>query len=192
MSQTDDQLILEVIEAAVEESRRKAGAWIACRAGCAECCHAAFPITALDADRLRRGLAALEDRARAAAIGVRARRYAEEIRSHFPGDWESGRLDDNEEWRDWFFARMKGRAACPALDEARGECDLYAHRPVACRVYGHLIHIGSAAPGICRLCFAGAREEDVEASRVQMDSAAVDEAGLEAGHTIVAFALAGQ
>lgn len=191
MSRNDAQ-ILEVIDAAISESRSRAGKWIACRAGCSECCYAAFPVTALDAERLRRGLATL-DSARAEAIRERARRYVEAILLEFPGEWQSGRLDDNDEWRDWFFARMKGRAACPALDEARGECELYEHRPVACRVYGHLIQIGETAPGMCRLCFVGAQAQEIEAARVGVeDAAAIDEPGLADGETLVAFALAGQ
>lgn len=190
MSPTADDAILTKVDEAVAESRRRAGAWIACQAGCAECCYAAFPITALDAERLRRGLALLHP-ARAAAIVERARGYVESVRESFPGDWATGRLDASEEWRDWFFARQKGRAACPALDESRGECELYEHRPVACRLYGHLIQIGDAEPGLCRLCFVGAAAAEREACHVRLPESAVNDQGLEPGHTIVAFALTG-
>lgn len=188
MSQADAQ-ILALVDAALAESRRRAGPWIACRAGCAGCCHAAFPITALDVQRLERGLAGLAP-AEAEAIRARARLYVDLIRDTFPGDWAAGRLDPNEEWRDWFFARWQGRAACPALDETSGECLLYEHRPVACRLYGHLIQIGETRPGQCHLCFAGAPPAALEAARVRIDPAAVDESSLPGGgQTLVAFAL---
>lgn len=179
-----DDLILPAIEAAVAESRRRAGEWIACRAGCASCCHAAFPITALDAARLRAGL---RGHPQAAAIRARAAAYAAAVRDTFPGEWATGRLTDDEVWRDWFFARMKGRMPCPALDVARGECALYEHRPVACRLHGHLIQIGDEETARCELCFVGATAAEMEGCCVRVEDVASD--GGE-GHTIVALALA--
>jgi len=48
---------------------------------------------------------------------------------------------DAREDRDEVLARLRalpreGRVACPLLDDARGECTVYAHRPAACRAYG--------------------------------------------------------
>jgi len=180
-----DELILPAVEAAVAESRRRAGEWIACRAGCAGCCNAAFAITALDASRLRAGL---RGHPHEEAIRARAAAYAAAVRDTFPGEWAAGRLTDDEAWRDWFFARMKGRMACPALDVARGECELYEHRPVACRLHGHLIQIGAAAEtSRCALCFVGATAAEMAACRVRVEECEVP--GLEESHTIVALAL---
>ncbi len=181
-----DDLILPAVEAAVAESRRRAGEWIACRAGCASCCHAAFAITALDAERLRAGLAAHPN---AAAIRARAAAYAAAIRDTFPGEWETGRLTEDETWRDWFFGRMKGGMPCPALDAARGECELYEHRPVACRLHGHLIQIGEGEETArCELCFVGATAAEMVACRVRMiEPEVVGED--DRGQTIVALAL---
>ena len=180
--------IEEVVEAALEESRRRASRWIACRPGCSECCHAAFPITIADRDRLRAGLAQCDAEV-AAAIGQRAAAYARAIAGTFPGDWQTGLLTADDAWRDWFFEKQKG-VACPVLDPASGECLLYAHRPVACRIYGHLIQIGDAPQTRCRLCFEGATEAEMENARVHVaEDAVVDQDGLAAGHTIVALAV---
>lgn len=180
-------MIPAVVDEAVTESRRRAGEWIACRAGCSDCCHAAFAITAADALRLRAGLAQLAPERRAAIV-QRARAYGERVRFEFPGDTDTGQLVSNEEWQEWFFARQRG-IPCPALDAETGACELYEHRPVACRLYGHLIQIGDQEPGECALCFRGATAAEKEACRVRVDAAAVDDSALPEGRTIVALAL---
>ena len=60
----DDQALLQIVDAALAEAARKSGAWLVCRPGCTECCLGPFPITQLDARRLREGLAELERRDR--------------------------------------------------------------------------------------------------------------------------------
>jgi len=40
-------------DAAMAEATRLSGSWLVCKAGCAECCLGPFPITQLDARRLR-------------------------------------------------------------------------------------------------------------------------------------------
>lgn len=178
-----------MVDAAVAESLRRAGRWIACRAGCSECCHAAFPITMEDSRRLREGLA-LAPAAAAEGMSRRAAVYRARIRDVFPGEWSTGLLTASDEWREWFFERQKG-IACPVLDPESGECLLYEHRPVACRIYGHLIQIGGSPQTRCRLCFDGATEAQMEAARLTVaDDAAGDAVeALGSGHTIVALAV---
>jgi Fe-S-cluster containining protein len=113
--------LVQVIDAAMSDAVRKSGDWIACRAGCFECCIGPFEITQLDAQRLRDGLAVL-DPERAARVRRRAREYA-------GGDDE----------------------ACPALDPEAGTCDLYDARPLTCRVFGPAVrsHGGIGACELC-------------------------------------------
>src|SRR5256885_17247987 len=63
-----DAELIQIVDAAVAEAARKSGPWLVCRLGCTQCCIGAFPISQLDAERLRRGLAEIEtqdpDRAR--------------------------------------------------------------------------------------------------------------------------------
>jgi len=49
---TDDALI-QIVDAALAEAARRSGPWLLCRPGCAQCCLGEFPITQLDAARLR-------------------------------------------------------------------------------------------------------------------------------------------
>ena len=53
--------LVQILDAALAEAARKSGPWLACRLGCTECCKGPFPITRLDALRLRAGLDELAD-----------------------------------------------------------------------------------------------------------------------------------
>jgi Fe-S-cluster containining protein len=165
-----DEALIRIVDAALAEAARKSGPWLVCRPGCTECCMGPFPITQLDARRLREGLAELErhDRQRAARIRERAR--------------QAVATDDEP---------------CPALDPSTGTCDLYAARPITCRIFGPPVRSGSDAVGVCELCFQGASDEEIAACAVEVDpqgleselSNEVEESTGVRGETLVAFAL---
>src|SRR5437763_697124 len=90
--------LIRIVDAAMAEAARKAGTWLVCRPGCAECCIGEFTITELDARRLRRGLSALER-----GDPERARRLRQRARDATGGDDQD----------------------CPALDPVERTCDLY-------------------------------------------------------------------
>ena len=58
---------------------------------------------------------------------------------------------------------------CAALDPETGTCDLYAARPITCRVFGPPVTCGSNAVGVCELCFQGASDEEIAACEMQVD-----------------------
>ena len=151
----EDRRFLRVLDAALEEGSRIAGAHLACRIRCTECCIGAFPITQLDARRLRDGWAALNgaDPVRASAVLARAERVVAEHDTEGP---------------------------CPALDPATGACDLYAWRPVTCRTFGLPVRIGEDDLPPCRLCFTNAAPDDVSAARVTIDSNGDEQALVQA------------
>lgn len=166
-----DRELVQIVDAALAQAVRKGGQWIACKPGCCECCKGPFPITQLDAHRLREGLAELgrTDGVRAARVRERARRAAE--------------------------LTMGDDDPCPALDPETGTCDLYAWRPLTCRTFGPAIRWNSDAAGICELCFDGATAEEIAGCVVTLDDGgreAVLLAELErtgsSGATEVAFA----
>ena len=187
-----------MIERDFSESARRAGDWLVCRPGCTECCIGPFPITRLDALRLREGLAALEP-ARAAAVVARARNAVAELEDGFPGDHAAGRLADDEAALDRFFERHAARA-CPALDTTSGRCELYEARPVSCRTYGPPVSFAGEPAPPCRLCFVGADPATIERCRFEPDPEGLEQRvlaklGFTAGEdweTLIAFALAGR
>jgi Fe-S-cluster containining protein len=172
-SMAGDEALIRIVDAAMAEAVRKSGPWLVCRPGCTECCMGPFPITQLDARRLREGLAELEsrDRERAARVRQRARQAVAQAAT-----------DDDP---------------CPALDPSTGTCDLYAARPITCRIFGPPVRCGSGPVGICELCFQGASDEEIAACGVEIDpqglesqlSDELEESSGVRGETSVAFAL---
>ena len=181
---------IQSVDAALAEAVSKSGPWLVCRPGCCECCIGPFPITQLDAARLRGGLAGLEasDPARAARVRQRAREAVDRM-PEFPVGCA---LDDAE-----FDARLEAlpdEERCPVLDPETGTCDLYAARPVTCRVFGPPVRWGGDAMGVCELCFDGATDEEIAACEVQLDVAdreaeLLKETAGAPGQTLVALAL---
>ena len=129
-----DRELVQIVDAALADSARRSAAWLACRPGCSQCCMGVFAITQLDAVRLQEGLAELEqhDPKRAKRVRRRARAAVRRLRAGFPGDASTGILaESGADFED--FANDE---PCPVLDPETGTCDLYAARPMTCRVFG--------------------------------------------------------
>lgn len=176
--QVNDNALLARVAAAMDNAVKRGGAWIACKPGCTGCCMGPFAITAMDAARLKRGMAHLvvADPLRAEAVRVRAEAYMERIK-----EWGTCEDVDSlpEELDD---------APCPALDVSTGLCDLYETRPLTCRVFGPATRIADGPVGACELCFAGAPDEQIEQAAVDVAFVEDEQSG---GTTIVACALVG-
>ncbi len=194
-----DSELVQIVDASLADAARRAGSWLACRVGCAQCCHGAFVINALDAERLRAGMDALrtENPALAAEVMRRARVWIGEYGPAYPGNVETGVLGTSPEEQERF-EEFADDAACPALDPATGRCDVYAWRPMTCRVFGPPVRVedGGAstggALGCCELCFVGASEAEIAACEMAVPHALEDELLAETGvtgETVVAFAL---
>ena len=187
-SMSGDEALIRIVDAAMAEAARLSGPWLVCRPGCNSCCMGPFPITQLDARRLREGLAELErsDPQRAARVRERALQAIARISPDFPGDAATGLLGEDEDAGKRFDA-LPDDGPCPALDPAAGTCDLYAARPITCRIFGPPVRSGSPALGVCELCFQGASDEQIAACQVEIDLEALESDA--PGQTIVAFAL---
>jgi Fe-S-cluster containining protein len=191
-----DRELVQIMDAALADAARRAGKWLACRPGCTPCCHGAFAINALDAERLQASITALRaaDPAAAEAVEARARAWVAEFGAEFPGDAATGILGTSEEEQERF-EEFANDVACPALDPVTGLCAVYDGRPMTCRVFGPPVRMGEGeALGCCELCFAGASEEEIAACEItvphELESRLVAEAG-GADETVVAFALLG-
>lgn len=194
-----DRTLVRIVDQAVAEAERRSGSWIACRIGCTACCLGLFPITQLDALRLRRAMEELKrtDPERAQRVTERARAAIDRLAPLFPGDPATGVLPDDDAAQERFFDSA-GDEPCPALDPETGACELYAARPITCRTFGPAVQSAGEPLDPCELCYAGASPAQIEACRVDFDPdgleamlvAELEAAGLR-GQTIVAFALAG-
>ncbi|MGA3034336.1 MAG: YkgJ family cysteine cluster protein [Terracidiphilus sp.] len=196
-----DAELVQIVDLALADAARRAGSFLACRIGCTQCCHGAFAINAPDAARLRDGMAALRTNnpALAADLERRARSWLAEYGGGFPGDPATGVLGTSaaDQAR---FEDFANDAPCPALDPVTGRCDVYAWRPMTCRVFVPPVRSadtdGNEGLGHCELCFIGATPEQVAACEMpvphELEAELVNEIGGEIGspaETIVAFAL---
>jgi len=207
MGLTDrDNELVQITDAAFASASLRAGDWLVCRMGCTQCCVGAFAITALDVARLLRGMTELrtDDPQRAERVLTRARMWLDEFGATFPGDPATGVLGQSDE-QIACFEEYANDAVCPALDPATGGCDLYAWRPMTCRVFGPPVRMDAgpneatgeptSALAHCELCFTTATAEDV--ARCEMDlpheleSSLLEELATAGrmGETTVAFAL---
>lgn len=189
-----DRELIQIVDAAMREAECRSGPWLACRIGCYECCIEPFPITALDALRLREGLNEMEDRdpERAGRVRARARESVERLRREFPGDTVALVLDIEGAGKN---------ELCPALDPVSGACDLYEARPLTCRTFGPAVRFPAEAEapavGVCELCYRGASDDEIAACQVEVDIRReagllrqIEKSGGGTGETLVAFALA--
>jgi Fe-S-cluster containining protein len=192
-----DQELVQIVDAALVDTALRSGQWLVCRPGCTQCCIGAFAISQLDAERLRTGLRQLEEvnGERAAVLLERVRLSVARIESEFPGNPQTGILDDSPEAQERF-ADFANDEVCPVLDPVTGMCDLYAARPMTCRVFGPPVRSEDGL-GVCELCYHGASEEEIAACEMHLDTEALEAdltttveaaTGLH-GDTIVAFAL---
>ena len=193
-----DSQLVQIMDAALVDAARRAGAWLVCRPGCTQCCHGAFAINELDAQRLAVGMQTLrtENPNLAAALERRAKTWIGEQGSNFPGDLQTGLLGDTEADRDRF-EDYANEAPCPALDPVTGLCDVYQWRPMTCRVFGPPVRMDaddedSTALGHCELCFAGATTAQIAACEMpvphELEQNLLNQLPAH-GETIVAFAL---
>jgi len=194
-----DNLLVQIMDAALADASRRAGKWLVCRPGCTQCCHGAFAISELDKLRLVAGMVELRgsDPKLAAEIERRARGWIAENTPDFPGDAETGVIGDSDADRE-SFEEFANESACPALDPESGRCDMYLWRPITCRVFGPPVHMESdgAEPteglGHCELCFQGATTAEIAACEMpvphELEAKLLE--GIQAkSETVVAFAL---
>ncbi len=194
-----DRQLVQIVDSALAEAASKSGPWLACRAGCTQCCIGPFPISQLDAARLRHGLHQLEaaDPVRAARVRARAVDSVARLSSSFPGNPTTGILAEDED-AEARFADFANDEPCPALDPATGMCDLYSARPMTCRTFGPPVRSGAeGALGVCELCYHGASDAEIAACEMKPDPENLEQSLIEEtetasgarGNTIVAFCL---
>lgn len=194
-----DQRLVQIVDAALAEAARKSGPWLVCRPGCTQCCVGPFPISQLDAARLRRGLDELQmaDPRRAAQVRRRAQDSVNRLAKDFPGDAATGILSEDED-AEARFAEFADDKPCPALDPATGRCDVYSARPMTCRTFGPPVRSGpEGGLGVCELCYHGASDAEIAACEMVPDQDDLESKVLkqlerktgQRGNTIVAYCL---
>ena len=109
--------LFEIIDQSVAQIRREFPEEIRCKPGCADCCHAAFDVSFIEAGHL--GSILLKDKALTTKMHGEASRAIEE----YEGLIRSGESPE------------KARIRCPMLGND-DTCLCYEGRPINCRTYG--------------------------------------------------------
>jgi len=191
-----DSLLVQITNTAFADAAQRAGERLVCRQGCSQCCHGAFVLNPLDTLRLQAGMEILRDTepALAAEIAHRADMWIVEHGHQFPGDPATGLLGRSAEDHERFES-FADDTACPALDPETGRCDVYAWRPMTCRVFGPPVRVGDG-DGLahCELCFVDASPDEVLKCEMPVPHDLEDELLEEIpskDETVVAYALLG-
>ncbi len=116
-----DGKLIQIVDAALADAARRSREWLVCRPGCTQCCVGVFAINQLDAVRLQQGLIRLEktDPQRARRIRERAGASVKRLSPDFPGDVQTGVLDESPEAEEGF-AEFANDEPCPVLDPETG------------------------------------------------------------------------
>lgn len=185
--------LIQIVDAALADAARRSGPHLVCHPGCTPCCHGVFAISSLDAARLQAGLAALTvtQPSRAQRVRQRIAETAASLAFDYPGDASTGHLYTDQDSKDRFEA-FANEERCPVLDPTTGTCDLYAHRPMTCRVFGPPVRSEDGL-GVCELCFRNVSQSAIEAAEMHLpdpDLEANLTAPLGTWTTIIPFAFA--
>ena len=193
-----DRELVQIMDAAFADAAHRAGVWLVCRSGCTQCCHGAFAINELDAQRIAAGMETLrtENPVLASDVQRRARIWLDEHGSTFPGNPKTGHLGNSEAERARF-DDYANQAPCPALNPVTGHCDIYQWRPMTCRIFGPPVRVEPDTPDTnalahCELCFEGATTAEIAACEMpvphDLEQTLLDEFS-DPAETVVAFAL---
>lgn len=124
--------LLAEVDAWYRSAKAEHPGQVPCEKGCRECCLGLFDVSLADRDLLREGLAGLDPEARR-DIESRAAHLLEELRRIEPelgltlDGWDAREIDD--------LCDQAGPVECPVLGR-EGDCRLYEHRPLTCRMSG--------------------------------------------------------
>ena len=120
-------------EAAFERVRDAHRDCVKCAKGCADCCHAVFDLTFIEALYLNRCFKEkiAQDKKSSIEDGAnRADRQLNKIKRRAHQEFQAGRSE-----AEILSDLAKERVRCPLLN-TEDLCELYAHRPLTCRFYG--------------------------------------------------------
>jgi Fe-S-cluster containining protein len=154
--------LVAAADAAFERVRKTHAACVRCAEGCADCCHALFDLTLIEALYLNHRFsqqfkgtekADLEEKAN------RADRVLNKIKRKAYQDLAAGKPE-----AEILADLARERVRCPLLN-VRDLCDLYEYRPLTCRFYG----IPTAIGGRGHTCGLSGFEEGEKYPTVDLD-----------------------
>ena len=137
--------------------------FVCCETRCADCCHAVFDITLIEAVYLNHQFTKLLPRKVRRPIGARAEK-ADRKYYQIKRKLQKMYVDDEKSPEDILAQLALERVRCPLLNDD-DLCDLYDKRPITCRVYG----IPTAIGGKARICEKSKFEDKAAYPTVNLD-----------------------
>lgn len=158
------EALVEQIDHVFDQVREQFPDCVKCKLECADCCHALFDLSLVEALYLNRKFISEALEERKAAILDEANRTDRKVyqlkRNAFKAV-ETGKKSEEQVLLEMAAERVR----CPLLNE-ENKCDLYPHRPVTCRLYG----IPTAIGGRGHTCGLSGFQEGVSYPTVNLDS----------------------
>ena len=124
--------LLSRVDVWYQTAKREHPAQVPCSIGCRDCCLGLFEISLADRKLLREGLSKADAKTRR-DIERRAEKILRQLRKAYPDLGETLEGFAPEEIDE--LCDLLGAVECPALGK-KGECRLYDHRPLVCRLCG--------------------------------------------------------
>lgn len=125
--------VVKYVESAFEKVQSEYSDCVRCRIGCADCCHALFDLSLIEALYIKSKFDetfCAEDREKFLERATKADRLIYKIKRNAYKEHQSGKSEEA------ILADMaRQRVRCPLLNE-KDQCDLYDFRPITCRLYG--------------------------------------------------------
>jgi len=134
--------IVDQVDAVFKKVQEEHNECVRCRVGCSDCCHALFDLSLIEALYIKAQFDRyFKDEARASILerANEADRAVYRLKRQAFKDHEGGKPE-----REILEEMATKRIRCPLLN-AEEVCDLYADRPITCRLYGIPTVIGDKA-----------------------------------------------
>jgi Fe-S-cluster containining protein len=150
-------------DAAFEKVKQEFGECVRCQEGCADCCHALFDLTLVEALYIKNKFDAMFEGAAREELIERANeadRKLYKLKRKAFKDHEAGRAES-----EIIEELAAQRVRCPALD-SNDRCVMYEVRPLTCRIYGIPTVIG----GRSHTCGVSGFEEGRAYPTVKLDA----------------------
>lgn len=134
--------VVQQVENTFEKVRSEYNDCVKCKVGCADCCHALFDLTLIEALYIKFKFDAVyqgEEKESLLERANKADRAIHKLKRKAYKEYKAGR-SENEILEEM----SEKRERCPLLNNEQ-QCDLYAYRPITCRLYGVPTQIGAKA-----------------------------------------------
>jgi Fe-S-cluster containining protein len=155
---------VEQIDAVFEQVRQKHPDCVKCELACADCCHALFDLSLIEALYINRHFLenAIEERKiEILDVANRTDRKIYQLKRKAFKAVESGEKSEEDVLLEMSVERVR----CPLLN-TEDRCELYEYRPVTCRLYG----IPTAIAGRGHTCGLSGFKEGASYPTVNLDS----------------------